>query len=316
MKPKISVIITTHNGRKDRLKKAIDSVISQTFKDWELIVVDDHSMDGTYAMIETEYLEKYPITYIYRDSNFGNDTKPKNEGTLASKGDYIAYLDSDNDYWNEHLQILYKEAQNHPEIDVFYGDRMVISDDEPMEPTVGVASDFDQALLFGRNYIDTSDVLIKREALFEVGGWDERYRKYVDWNLWIRMTKAQLKFLHIPKIITNYHLHKDMKSLTVKDEVGNSPLLTNPKEPVFKPQWDPFELEIKLPYLGEITPPKVAVFSLFMGRKEYQKVMMKSLERSGYPLDHFIVAQSPEDAEFVKQYAKENNIPLEEVDGK
>jgi len=283
--------MSTYN-RPEKLKRAIESVINQTYKDWELIVVHDGKKEG-----EPVYFQRYAaqIQHFYID-HFGNDTKPKNTGILKSTGDYIAFLDDDNEYKPEHLAILAKAAEQNPDIDVLYGDRLIVSDDEKdFTPQVGIASNFDAGLLFERNYIDTSDVLIKREALFLVGGWDERYRKYVDWNLWIRMTKAGLKFLHIPKLITLYHIHKQMKSLQVKDKVGQRPFGDTEPTKVFTPEWDGYELEIVLPYLGEKPLPKVAIFTLTMNRLEYTKVMYESLRKSGYPFDWYVIDQGSTD---------------------
>jgi glycosyltransferase involved in cell wall biosynthesis len=88
----ISVIISTYN-RPDRLKQAIDSVIAQTFTDWELIIVDDHSdedMTGYISSVnDSAFGDIEPkIRYIRLDKNFGCDTHPKNIGIKESKGDY------------------------------------------------------------------------------------------------------------------------------------------------------------------------------------------------------------------------------------
>lgn len=276
---KVSVIMTTHNGRKDKCKRAIESIIGQTFEDWELIIVDDASSDGTDEMVK-EFKNK-KIKYIHREKNFGTDTKPKNEGLLASSGEYIAFLDSDNTYRPDHLAVLTREIEKFPRVDVVYGDRWVIDETEQQPSRVGVASDFDPFLLMRKNYIDTSDVLIKRESLFDVGGFDERYTKFVDWNLWVRMAKAGKTFRRVPVVISNYYLHSEMKSVT---------------NPLTAPQWDAFDTEIVLPYLGKIEEPRVAVFTLTYDRLFYTEKCFESLyETADYPFDHYIVDNGSSD---------------------
>ncbi|MHB8483961.1 MAG: glycosyltransferase family 2 protein [Nitrospiria bacterium] len=311
----ISVIISTYN-RPERLQKAIKSVLGQTYKDFELIVVHDGIIDPDSELNElmVKYVNDKRISF-YGMPHFGNDTKPKNFGIFKSKGDYISFLDDDNEYLPDHLMALVKFAEQNPDTDIVYGDRMVVHDDDKdFEPSVGVASDFNSALLVDRNFIDTSDVLVKREALFYVGGWDERYRKYVDWNLWVRLNKAQFKFKHLAKVITTYHLHKDMKSLTVfnkGERVGDKPFgNSNPINP-FKPEWNFFDLEIRLPYLGEIPAPKVAVFTLTMNRLELTKVMFKSLLKAGYPFDWYVVDNGSTDGtvEWLKSLGSKPNYP-------
>ena len=277
----ISIIISTYK-RPERLKKAILSVLNQSFTDWELTVVDDNSKDNTKEAVEG--FGDPRIHYIRRTKNFGCDTRPKNEGILASKGNYVAFLDDDNEFRPDHLAILMKEMEKDEKLDVVYGDRWLVDETNRIKPQLGIAMDFDPAFLMNRNFIDTSDVLIKRQALFDVGGFDERYKKYIDWNLWVRMTKYGKKFKRIPLVITNYHLHENMKSVRIKTKRDTNT--------VFAPDWDTYDLEIELPYLGNEprTNPKVAVFSITYDRLAYTKKSFESLhETAGYPFNHFVV---------------------------
>ena len=95
MLPKVSIIIPTYN-RANLLPRAINSVLNQTFKDFELIIVDDGSTDNTRKVVK-EFEEKDSrIKYIWQE-NFGGPAKPTNTGLKISKGKYIAFLDSDNE---------------------------------------------------------------------------------------------------------------------------------------------------------------------------------------------------------------------------
>src|SRR6185312_6023174 len=117
----ISVVISTYN-RPDRLKKAIQSVIDQTYTDWELIVVDDCSTIDIHNLV-AGYVVNLPdnkIKYVRLDKNFGNDTKPKNTGILKSKGEYVAFLDDDNSWRPDHLQALVNEMENYDDADLVY----------------------------------------------------------------------------------------------------------------------------------------------------------------------------------------------------
>lgn len=296
----ISVVMSTHDGRKDLCKRAIESVQAQTFTDWELIVVDDASKDGTHQMV-SDFNDKR-ISYIRRDVNFGTDTRPKNMGISGSTGEYIAFLDSDNCYRPDHLQALYNELKK-GEIDVVYGDRWIFEGEKSI--SIGIFHEFDPFLMMRRNYIDTSDVLCKREAIVEVGGFDEKYKKYVDWNLWVRMMKAGYKFKRVPLVLTDYHVYPHSKSNRKEDEKGFS-----------VPAWDSFDIDIHVPHLSPEREPKVAVFSLFYERPEMSLKMLKSLdETTTTPYEHVIVAQTPEDSEFVRKYASDNNIEIEESEG-
>lgn len=294
--------MTTHDGRREFCKKAIQSVLAQTYEDWELIIVDDASRDGTKVMV-SEFKDPR-IIYKYRDENYGTDTKPKNEGILLSKGKYIAFLDSDNTYRPDHLQALINviEIEN---CDGVYGDRFIHINNEPHG--VGVHSDFDPMLLMTRNYIDTSDVLLKREVLFDLGGFDERFKKFIDWNLWVRAAKAGKQFKRVPIVMTDYHIHDGSKSKRKEDTIDNFPA------------WNAFDCDVRLDYLGKKEPPKVAVFSLTYDRLAYTKECFDSMYKTaGYPIDvHVIVDNGSKDGtiEWVKEYCKTNDIELEVKNG-
>jgi len=299
----ISIVMSSYN-RPKKLKRAIDSVINQTFTDWELVIVDDNSKEDTQAVAEA--FKDPRIRYIKRKKNFGNDTRPKNEGILASKGEFICFLDDDNEYRPDHLAILLKEIQKDDKLDVVYGDRWIISDKDnphPIKDQPGFMSDFDPALLMERNFIDSSDIIVKRQALFDIGGFDERYKKYIDWNVYIRLTKYGKKFKRVPMFITNYHIHGDMKSIRVKTK-GDS-------QTAFVPEWDPYNLEIELPYLNTSarTQPRVAVFSITYDRLGYTKKSFKSLhDTAGYPYDHFIIDNGSTDGTFEYLQERMKNI--------
>ena len=276
MKPLISVIITTYN-RREILNRAIESVVKQTFKDWELFIVDDCSTDDTEEKMRWVNPK---IKYIRRKKNWGNQTRPINEVLPLTKGKYICFLDSDNEYMPDHLQTLLKSITASPSLDLVYGDRLFIDETGQMPTQVGVFHDFAPQLLLQRNYIDMSDFLVKRSCLLYVGGMDERYKRFADWNLLVRLVKAGFKFQRVPMIITKYHYHSESLSAKVIEN----------KEDPNKPLWNPYELEVRLPYLGKIPEPRVAIFTLTKDRLNYTKQSFKSIkDLAGYPYSHFVI---------------------------
>ncbi len=118
IRPEISVILCSYNRAK-YLNNCIDSVIKQTFPDWELLIVDDGSEDNTFEIVNT-YLQKYPnIRYLkHQNKKLGY---AKNAGIQASFGKYITFLDSDDAYKPNHLQSRWEYMQAHPEIDLIEG---------------------------------------------------------------------------------------------------------------------------------------------------------------------------------------------------
>lgn len=300
--PKISCVISTFN-RPDRLKKAIESVYNQSYQDFEIIVVHDEPGKEYRNSKEAHY-------YI---PHFGSDTRPKNQGILKSAGKYIAFLDDDNTWRPDHLQVLLKAIERDPKVDVVYGDRWLTDLAGKIPSRLGMMSDFSFQVLLQRNFIDTSDVLVRRAALFDVGGFDERYTKYVDWNLWIRMAKAGKQFLHVPIILTDYYLSKDAKS-SVGDKYtqNEKAMISKWGESTNYPDWRLFtekdlamkltsdfgqyDIEIELPYLGKIEEPRVAIYSLTYDRLELTKKCFESLYKTaGYPFIHYVVDNGSKD---------------------
>jgi glycosyltransferase involved in cell wall biosynthesis len=281
--PKISVVMSTYNRAKDYLPKAIESVLKQTFKDFEFIIVDDGSTDNTSKVVHS-YKDKR-IRY-YKLKHFGCDTKPKNSGTKNAKGKYIAYLDDDCQFRPDHLQALLKEMERpgNEEIVMVYGDRWVNFADGKRKGEIGIYQNFDQASLLKKNYIDTSDVLVKKEAVMKVGGWNEDMQKFIDWNLWVRMAKYGYTFVRLPVIITDYTVHEDMKSVRIQEGQFNK------ETGFFKPTFDPINCRINVGFIGKQKKPRVAIFTLCKNRLDYTKRMYESMSKTaGYPFDWYVV---------------------------
>jgi glycosyltransferase involved in cell wall biosynthesis len=121
--PFFSVILPTYN-RWELMEKAIESVKKQTFQDWELLVVDDGSRDGTYDFAATAFWEDKRCRYHYT-TNRGLPMA-RNIGLMMSRGRYITFLDSDDEYLPEHLEIRAQYLTEHPEVELLHGGVEVI----------------------------------------------------------------------------------------------------------------------------------------------------------------------------------------------
>ena len=116
--PDISVILPTYN-REKTLVRAVQSVIGQTFTDWELVIVDDGSTDKTFERI-SEFMEKHDAIRYMKHSN-RKAALSRNAGIQASFGRYITFLDSDDYYLPEHLESRFSYLEKHPETDLLSG---------------------------------------------------------------------------------------------------------------------------------------------------------------------------------------------------
>ena len=211
----VSAIITTHN-RKELLKRAIESVLSQTFKDMECIVVDDASTDGT-----RELCKSYPIQYIYipkEESKGGNYAR--NLGIKASSGNYCAFLD-DDDYWFpekiEKQVALIEEKQ----CELVYCGRK----SEYISPNSTISKDIlpDSRLCGDMHKLillhiccTTSTILVLRKALIDVNFFDESLKFWQEYELTIRLAQRQ-PFYFVNEALCVYRLNiNDTNRLTNK----------------------------------------------------------------------------------------------------
>ncbi len=187
--PDVSVIIATYN-QACYLKAAIDSVIAQTFGDWELIVVDDGSTDGTAAVVNAF---SDPRVRFIRQAN-QERSAARNRGTDVATGRFLAFLDAD-DFWHPmFLAELREQLIAHPQAALATcGSHTVDAqgghiDTLPPRLPVGVGQQDALRLLLRGNQIQSCGaVLAKADAVREVGGFDTSLRQGEDWDLWLRI---------------------------------------------------------------------------------------------------------------------------------
>lgn len=125
MKPKFSIIITTYN-RSGLLVRALNSLIAQKFKNWEGIIIDDGSTDDTSVVVQP-FINKYKNLHYFRQENRG-EAGAKNRGILLSCGEYLSFLDSDDEYAPDHLDSRNNILENHPEVELLHGGVKIIGD--------------------------------------------------------------------------------------------------------------------------------------------------------------------------------------------
>jgi len=123
--PLVSVILPTFN-RSTLICRAIDSVINQSFKEWELLIVDDGSTDNTFQSID-KYIMNYENIRYMRHSN-RKLAITENVGILAASGNYITFIGSDDEYLNEHLKLRIEYIDRNNHLDLIHGGVSIIGD--------------------------------------------------------------------------------------------------------------------------------------------------------------------------------------------
>ena len=188
----ISVIIPTYN-RADTILRSVNSVLNQTYKDMELLIVDDGSTDNTKELIEQ--IDDSRIRYIYLGANSGA-SNARNIGARHARGEWIAFQDSDDAWKPDKLSKQIAYASEHPEYNLIYSSYIAHLTEQdiyfPTEPLPSVMEgDMFHTLLL-RNVIGAPTMLVKREAFLQSDGFDTAYQSLEDWEFVIRFSKNNL----------------------------------------------------------------------------------------------------------------------------
>jgi len=207
MTPKVSVIIPTYN-RADLLPRAIDSVLNQTFKDFELIIVDDGSTDNTKEIVKEYQKKDERIKYIWQE-NSGGPAKPKNTGIKNSQGEYIAFLDSDDEWLPEKLEKQLKLLGSSNTLGFVSCNALIIDENNNRKEKYNSPKNKNfVSLLEGNKIWSCSSVIVKKDIFERLGFFDENLNFGEDWEMWLRIAKRyNFDFVYEPLI--KYYLHQN-----------------------------------------------------------------------------------------------------------
>jgi len=209
--PEVTVIIPTYN-RGWTLRRAIDSVLAQTFRDFELIVVDDGSEDNT-----ADILADYGTDIrVIRQANAGVSAA-RNAGIRAAGGEYIAFLDSDDAWLPEKLQVQMDYFNTHPADVICQTEEIWIRNGKRVNPKKvhkkpsGRIFRASLALCL----VSPSAVMLRRELFAEIGGFDETLPACEDYDLWLRISARYPVYLVDTPLIIKTGGHADQLSRMV-----------------------------------------------------------------------------------------------------
>lgn len=212
VRPLVSVVIPT----KDRaavVGAAIDSVVSQNYEHWELLIVDDGSNDGSDAVFAA-FTDDPRVRVLHHETARGV-AAARNTGLAHATGDYIAYLDSDNTWRPDFLELMvaFMTSGGHR---VGYA-MSALTEAGGEERAIYRGMPFHREALKERNYIDCIVLVHERSLLDEVGTFDETLRRNVDWDLFIRLADAA-EFAFLPVIATEYDVWETRTDRITTDE--------------------------------------------------------------------------------------------------
>lgn len=216
--PKVSIVIPTYN-RSWIIGRAIKCVLEQSFKDFELIIVNDGSIDDTDHVLR-QFTDNR-IVLIKSETN-GGPSHARNLGLKSAKGELIAYLDSDNLWYPQFLEVMC-EAFNKDTVMVYSGQNLLLVGGTKSSPKVIGRKTrneiYNPAKLLSNNYIDVSCVVHKRYVIEEMGYFDESVKGIEDWDAFAQIAiKYPFRIKHIDNVLSEYYFYLPEIEVTLSNQ--------------------------------------------------------------------------------------------------
>ncbi len=209
----ISVVVPVYNGEKT-IKETINSVLNQTFWDFELLVINDGSKDSTLKIVSTI---QDPRLKVFSYTNAGLPAT-RNRGISLAKGEYISFIDADDLWTSDKLESQLKALQENPQAAVAYSWTDHIDESSHFlrsGPQQTFNGDVYARLLLEDFIGNGSNPLIRAQAFAEVGNFDESLLAVEDWDMWLRLA-ARYHFVAVPSPQILYRVFVNSMSFNVR----------------------------------------------------------------------------------------------------
>ena len=211
----VSVVMATYNYA-HFIGEAIQSVQAQTWQEWELIVVDDGSSDGTERVVR-QFLTDHRIRYV-RQENQGQSAA-ENTGVRLARCTWVAFLDADDRWEPTKLEQQLQLAAGKPGVSVIYADKRLMGPDGVPRDTVPSTMHRGSILreIYLQNPVPFSSAMVKREVLLDVGLFDPTLRHAGDYDLWLKVAERGYEFDYVPSQLLLYRTgHPNLTSNSEK----------------------------------------------------------------------------------------------------
>lgn len=219
--PKVSVVIPAYNAVRF-VNATIDSVLLQTFQDFEILAVDDGSTDNT-----KEILEAYGDKIRYLPKKNGGVSSARNYGIENAKGKYIAFLDADDVWMPEKLEKQVALMEANEDIGLCYAATQKVDEELNYLSSIpaNAYEDYTESLLLNLNIVagSCSSAMARRDIISQTDGFDSKFTTYADWEFWLRLSLLT-KFAPVNEELVKYRVVKGSMSsnpaITKKDALG------------------------------------------------------------------------------------------------
>lgn len=214
--PRVSIVTPSFN-QAHFIGRTIQSVLDQNYPNLEYFVQDGGSQDGTVEVLK-EYTDRLAGWESQPD---GGQSQAINLGFAHTTGEIMAWLNSDDILLPGTIHTIVDYFNRHPEVDVVYGDRLLI-DESDLEIGCWILPGHDSKVLSWADYVPQESLFWRRRIWDRVGGRiDESFKFAMDWDLLVRFRDAGARFAHIPRFLGAFRIHEHQKTSAAINEVGH-----------------------------------------------------------------------------------------------
>jgi glycosyltransferase involved in cell wall biosynthesis len=222
-RPAIDVVMCCYNSQK-YLSEAIDSVLDQTYNNWHLVIINDGSTDATEQIIKSYISSGVPITY-HKQKNQGF-ASARQQALGLSNNDWIALLDHDDIWYPNKLEIQAQTIAKHKDLGILFSNSEQFVDDgtlvrltlQPDTYSTGLMENaFDELFSYGC-YIDSITAVLNKNALIEIGGFDNSYEYIADYDVFIKLaSRYKVYFEH--QLLARWRIHSNQATQTMTPRI-------------------------------------------------------------------------------------------------
>ena len=236
--PRVSINLCCYNSE-PFIERTLQSIFAQTYKDWELVVVNDGSTDATGSIIQRHLSEGWPIVY-HEQPNQGV-AEAHNQAFRFSSGEYIAFIDHDDLWLPQKLERQVPLFDEHPDVGLVFSDCVNVLDDgyafrrfQKCLPHAGYAF----RKLLGQYFLTTTTILIRRAVVTETGEWfDPQFRVLPDTEFFLRVA-FHWKLAFVSESLARVHMHRRSTSYIGRDRMPIEMRAILEKQRFLYPQFD------------------------------------------------------------------------------
>lgn len=224
----ISVIIPTYKGN-DSIGIALNSLVNQTYKNFEVIVSDDNGVNSSYQKATESIVKKYKdlLRIIYLANEHKNGSHARNEGIKIAKGDIICFLDDDDFYMPEYFESINKASNEYPTKDIFFFDVAIITKEGNIRKVTNDKINYKELIYMKKEVGTGSNLCIRKKVFDDEFLFDERYSRFQDLefiikklskfeSLWINKEMI-VKYYNQTDNYLNYEKYLTMQDLFITD---------------------------------------------------------------------------------------------------